>query len=90
MNPREKEALYLHAQGLSTQQVADEMYITIHTVDKHLASCRQKLGAKNTAEAVYKAVKVGLICLLCVMPLSDPRPMTRTVGSARTRREEQL
>jgi DNA-binding CsgD family transcriptional regulator len=58
------EALSRTAHGKSSKQVAADMGISIDAVTKHLQKAREKLSARTTTEAVYKAVKSGLICLL--------------------------
>jgi len=60
------KALSLTAHGKSAKQVADMMGITQDCVVKHLLRARVKLKAKTTAEAIYKAAKSGLICLLII------------------------
>ena len=65
------EALSRTANGKSSKQVAADMGISIDAVTKHLQKAREKLNAKTTTEAVYKAVKSGLICLLISVSISN-------------------
>lgn len=58
---REREALLLIVQGLSYQQVADEMGITRHTATSHIRSIYRKLEVRSRSEAVYEALRVGLV-----------------------------
>jgi len=65
------DALSRTAHGKSSKQVADEMSISIDAVTSHLHRAREKLNAKTTTEAVYKAAKSGLICLLLSVSVSN-------------------
>ncbi len=58
ITPREAEALQLLAQGLATQQIADRMNISYHTVETYRRNLLEKFEAKNTAELIKKASKV--------------------------------
>lgn len=66
------KALRLTAMGNSAKQVASIMGITQDGVVKHLLRAREKLSAKTTAEAIYRAAKAGIICLLIVASASEP------------------
>ena len=65
------ETLKLTAHGNSSKQVAYLMGITIDAVTKNLERARLKMQAKTTTEAVYKAAKSGLICLLITVSMSN-------------------
>lgn len=58
---REKEILKLVAEGLSNQEIADKLFISMRTVETHRLNLSQKLGAKNTAALVKEAIRRGLI-----------------------------
>ena len=60
---REQEVLGLVASGRSNQEVADELFISIKTVDTHKNHILDKLGLKNTAELVRYAIRNKLISL---------------------------
>lgn len=64
-------ALKLTALGNSAKQVAFIMGISQDAVVKHLLRAREKLSAKTTAEAIYKACKTGLICFLIIANASE-------------------
>jgi predicted DNA-binding protein (UPF0251 family) len=51
----------LAKENLSLNQAAEKMCISIDTVNKHVAAAKKALGAKTIANAVYRAVKEGLI-----------------------------
>jgi DNA-binding NarL/FixJ family response regulator len=61
LTKREKEILKLVAEGLSNQEVADKLFISLRTVESHRLNLSQKLGAKNTAALVKEAIRRGLI-----------------------------
>ena len=58
---REREVLTQIADGLSNQQVADKLFISLRTVETHRLNLNQKLDVKNTAGLVKEAIKRGLI-----------------------------
>ena len=63
MTKREEEVLQLIADGCSTAEVADQMYISQKTVKNHLASIYQKLDARDRTQAILRAVRMGIISL---------------------------
>ena len=63
LTKREQEVLALVASGKSNQEVADDLFISIKTVDTHKTHILDKLGLKNTAELVRYAIKNKLISL---------------------------
>jgi two-component system nitrate/nitrite response regulator NarL len=58
---REMEVLECLSQGLTTAQIATELYISENTVKTHVRHILEKLEAANRAEAVSKATQMGLI-----------------------------
>ncbi len=63
LSEREMEVLPLICQGLSTQQIAERLFISRRTVDKHRANILAKTLCNNTASLVVYAVKNQLIKL---------------------------
>ena len=61
LTKREKEILKLIAEEYSNPEIAEELFISIRTVDTHRRNLLDKLGAKNTAGLVKHALKIGLI-----------------------------
>ena len=57
---REKEILKMVAQGLSNQEIADKLFISIRTVETHRQNLNQKLDVKNTAGLIKEAFRRGL------------------------------
>ena len=60
---REEEVLQLIADGLSTTEVAAQLFISGKTVKNHLASIYDKLDARDRTQAVLAAVRIGIIRL---------------------------
>jgi DNA-binding NarL/FixJ family response regulator len=60
---REEEVLQLIADGCSTPEVAEQLYISQKTVKNHLASIYQKLDARDRTQAVLQAVRMGIVTL---------------------------
>ena len=61
LTTREKEILTLIAQGLSNQQIAEKLFISIKTVQTHRAHILEKLGLHDRTELVRYAIRKGLI-----------------------------
>ena len=60
---REEEVLQLIADGCSTPEVAEKLFISQKTVKNHLASIYQKLDARDRTQAVLQAVRMGIVHL---------------------------
>jgi DNA-binding NarL/FixJ family response regulator len=60
---REEEVLQLIADGCSTPEVAEKLFISQKTVKNHLASIYQKLDARDRTQAVLQAVRMGIVRL---------------------------
>jgi DNA-binding NarL/FixJ family response regulator len=61
LTKREKEILKLIAEEFSNQEIADQLFLSLRTVETHRYNLTQKLEAKNTAALVKEAIKRGLI-----------------------------
>lgn len=59
--PREREALECAADGLTAEQTAQRMGISVNTAKLHRAKAIRKLGARGVANAVYLALRAGVI-----------------------------
>lgn len=57
---RERDVLRLVAAGKSNRQIAEELRITVNTVDRHVSNILAKIGASNRAEAASFAVRNGI------------------------------
>jgi DNA-binding NarL/FixJ family response regulator len=58
---RAREVLCSVAQGLSNEEVAQRLYLSVTTVKTHLARVFAKLGARDRAQAVVVAYESGLV-----------------------------
>jgi DNA-binding NarL/FixJ family response regulator len=63
LSAREVEVLQLVADGLSTQEIADRLFLSHHTVRNHVRNILGKLGAHSKVEAVVLGTRAGLITL---------------------------
>lgn len=61
LSERENEIITLIAEGLTNAQIADQLYLSPHTVNTHRKNIMAKLGVKNTAGIVMYAVKTNLV-----------------------------
>jgi DNA-binding NarL/FixJ family response regulator len=57
---REAEVLRLLALGLTNRQIAEQLVLSVHTVERHLNNAYTKIGAHNRAEASAYTVRHGL------------------------------
>ena len=63
LTAREREVLQLIAEGLSNQRIADELFISVKTVEAHKAHIMSKLHAQNCTDLIRYALKRGLVGL---------------------------
>ncbi|HEY5573640.1 MAG TPA: response regulator transcription factor [Anaerolineales bacterium] len=61
LSKREREVLDCLARGMTSAQIADDLFISENTVKTHVRHILEKLEASNRAEAVSKAIQIGLI-----------------------------
>lgn len=61
LSEREMDVLFGICQGLSTQEIADKLFLSKRTVDTHRANILEKTGSNNTASLVVYAIKNNLI-----------------------------
>ncbi|SIS64569.1 response regulator [Salimicrobium flavidum] len=61
LSDREMDVLELVVKGYSNEEIGDLLFISQHTVKKHLGNILQKLHVKNRYQAANFAVKEGLI-----------------------------
>lgn len=60
ITPREKEVLHLICSELTTNEIAEKLFLSIRTVDGHRNNLLEKTGARNTAGLVLYAIRNGL------------------------------
>ncbi len=60
LTDREAEILGLIAGGATNREIAAALYLSPHTVKEHTSTLYRKLGARNRADAVRRAQRLGL------------------------------
>lgn len=61
LSERENEIITLIAEGLTNAQIAEQLFLSNHTINTHRKNIMSKLGVKNTAGIVMYAVKTQLV-----------------------------
>ena len=61
LSKREKEILFKICEGFSNQEIAESLFISKRTVDKHRANLLGKTNSKNTASLILFAIRNKLI-----------------------------
>lgn len=61
LTSREKEILQLIAEGLTNPQIAQQLFISLHTVDSHRKNLLTKFDVNNTAGLIKLAAKYNMI-----------------------------
>ncbi|MEX0786594.1 MAG: response regulator transcription factor [Dehalococcoidia bacterium] len=63
LTSREREVLQLIAEGYSNQRIAQELFISVKTVEAHKAHIMSKLHARNRTDLIRYALRKGLVGL---------------------------
>ncbi len=61
LTKREREVLQLIAEGMNTQEAADELELGVRTIESHRSSLMEKLGLSNVVELVHLAFQLGIV-----------------------------
>jgi two-component system, NarL family, response regulator LiaR len=61
ISKREYEVLGLMAEGLSNQEIADKLFVSLNTVKTHSSHLLMKLDARRRTEAIHRAKELGLL-----------------------------
>lgn len=61
LTEREYEVLKLVTMGKSNNEIANELYISVHTAKAHVCSILQKMSVNDRVQAAVKAVRSGLV-----------------------------
>jgi pimeloyl-ACP methyl ester carboxylesterase/DNA-binding CsgD family transcriptional regulator len=61
LSRREREVLKLLANGLTDGEIAEQLIVSPHTVHRHVANIRHKLGRGSRTAAVAEAARLGLL-----------------------------
>jgi two-component system response regulator DesR len=60
LTDREREILGLVAEGATNREIAEALFLSPHTIKEHTSTLYRKLGARNRADAVQRAQRLGL------------------------------
>ncbi len=60
ITPRELEVLEWMARGLSNQEIADRMFVSLNTVKTHASNVFAKLGVQRRTQAIQQAKELGI------------------------------
>jgi two-component system response regulator NreC len=63
LTSREREVLQLIAEGYSNQRIADDLFISVKTVEAHKAHIMSKLHAQNRTDLIRYAIRKGIVNL---------------------------
>lgn len=63
LSPREREVLAMLAEGLAIKQVADQLALSVKTIETHRKAIMDKLGIHSIAELTKVAIREGLTAL---------------------------
>lgn len=63
LSGRERQVLAMVAQGMTTRQIAEKLFLSPRTVEKHRAAFMQKLHLKNIPELMQYAIQEGIVPL---------------------------
>jgi two-component system, NarL family, response regulator LiaR len=61
ISKREHEVLVLMAEGLSNQEIADKLFVSVNTVKTHSSKVFEKLNVSRRTQAIQEAKKMGLV-----------------------------
>ena len=61
LSPREFEVLQLITKGLKTVDIADQLHVSVHTINSHRKNILKKLNLKSPAELIVYAMESGLV-----------------------------
>lgn len=61
LSPREYEVLQLITKGYKTVEIADELHVSVHTINSHRKNILKKLNLKSPAELIVYAMETGMV-----------------------------
>ncbi|XOV92618.1 MAG: LuxR C-terminal-related transcriptional regulator [Bacteroidota bacterium] len=61
LSQREFEVLKLITKGYKTSDIADELFVSVHTINSHRKNILKKLNLKSPAELIVYAIETGLV-----------------------------
>ena len=83
LSPREQQILFLLHDGLSVPEIAGQLFVSLSTAKTYVTRLYDKLGARNRAQALMTAVRLGLFeGRLAAAPRSAPSPADPSARSS--------
>ena len=61
LTPREYEVLELITRGKTTAQIAEELHLSVHTINSHRKNILRKLNMNSPAELIVYALESGIV-----------------------------
>jgi NarL family two-component system response regulator LiaR len=61
LSPRELEVLHLMAEGLSNQEIASRLFVSLNTIKTHSSKIFEKMDVRRRTQAIDKAKKLNII-----------------------------
>lgn len=61
LTERESNVLFYLAKGLTNEEIAEKLHISVHTVKAHLEAIYDKLNVTNRVQAAIKAIALEMI-----------------------------
>ena len=60
LSARERQVLALISTGATNTEIAQQLFLSPHTIKEHTSALYRKLGVRNRAEAVQRGQAIGL------------------------------
>lgn len=61
LSERELDVLHLLAEGLSNQEIADRLFVSLNTTKTHLSNIYSKLNVKSRTQAIRRAKELAIL-----------------------------
>jgi DNA-binding NarL/FixJ family response regulator len=61
LTERQLEVVRLLAEGMTNAEIAADLFVSVRTVDSHVAAALQKLGTRTRREAAARAAHLGIL-----------------------------
>ena len=61
LSPREIQIIRLSAEGLTSAQIAERTFLSVHTVNTHRQRIYSKMEVRNVTDMIHKATEMGIL-----------------------------
>src|SRR5919107_1468712 len=61
LSERERQVLEMIASGSTNREIAERLFLSPHTVKDHTSALYRKIGARNRAQAILRAQRLGIL-----------------------------